>query len=111
MKKKIAMVFLVLTLGCSVTYAQGYEYHGYVPHLIAGPIGIVGGGIILFMDSSDTGQMWGWILLGAGVLDLSIGLILKAVDEPAFVQNNPILKHTSLSITPEKTFIGASFSF
>jgi hypothetical protein len=112
MKKKIAMVLVILIMGSSVTYAQQYEYHGYIPHLIMGPAGIAGGVILLVATDSDSiGQTFGWILFGAGVLDLGIALLLIGIGEPAFVQNNPILKHVSLGVAPDKAFIGASFDF
>lgn len=105
------MVLVILIMGSSITYAQQYEYHGYVPHLIMGPVGIAGGVILLVATDSDLGQTCGWILIGAGVLDLGIGFLLMALDEPAFTQNNPILKHISLGVAPDRAYIGASFDF
>jgi hypothetical protein len=113
MKKKIAALLVVFIMGSTVAYAQDYEYQGYLPHLIAGPIGIAGGGILLFTSEPDsTGQMLGWILLGAGVLDLGLGLLFWALDEPAYiseVQNNPVLQYVSLSAGNDRVYLGARF--
>ncbi|MDR1398942.1 MAG: hypothetical protein LBJ41_03360 [Treponema sp.] len=106
MKKKIAMVLLILVLGRGTTYA-----FSYAPHLIMGPIGIAGGIVFLTTDPSDMGQIFGWTFIIAGGLDLFLGFLGMAIDEPAFAQNDPVLKHVSLSMTPDKLFIGASFDF
>jgi hypothetical protein len=113
MKKRIVMVLVILILGSSITYAQQYEYHGYGPHLIMGPIGIAGGITLLVITDSDSmlGQTFGWVLIGAGVLDLGLAFLFMGLGEPAFVQNNPILKHVSLGVAPDKVYIGASFDF
>jgi hypothetical protein len=113
MKKKIAALLVVFILGSNVAYAQGYEYQGYLPHLIAGPIGIAGGGILLLTSEPDSmGQTFGWILLGVGALDLVFGLVFMALDEPAFiseVRNDPVLKHVSLRAGIDRVYLGASF--
>jgi hypothetical protein len=56
--------------------------------------------------------MLGWILLGAGVLDLGLGLLFWALDEPAYiseVQNNPVLQYVSLSAGNDRVYLGARF--
>ena len=91
MRKTIAVMLFVVILGVGAgiinVHAQNYEFGGYMPHIVAGLLGMATGGLIMGLSDGDDSMLTGGAIVGGiGVADLLLGTLFMAVDAPAYVK-------------------------
>jgi hypothetical protein len=113
MKKKIAMVLIILMLSSAFAWADN----------MATGLEIAGAGVALgllrFFVVQPSGSFYvnesiGYGMLGLGVIFVISGVWLALTPDEYYAQvieDNPVLRHVSLGANNEQVYLGARFSF